>query len=1241
MSKTWKKMLALLLTICAVVSLAVPTVSAAEDTAAEEYVFPEFGEAYLLGEPLMGEMSITEYALKVEKDGKEYLMCPAKGGTLYAFRLTDYINGDDSQGSWIECSVNDYIQIPRGIVQDSKGYVYVIGDSASVFVYDFKTGNSWQIPLPNSKSNGISIDENDNVYVSNHYCVVKIDTNNGNKVSVLYDTENSLALAMANIVGDGYLYVQGGIKGAPSGMEIHKVDLKTGQLVAKATFQNAGGMYYLSYIDGVVFAGHSAAHNEGMIAVDTKTMQEIDIGVDRWLMGVVTNPKDGKAYMQINGLGIHEYDVATRKATRVDGLTAIAVNLRIRDPYVNMSYEGVSGECMLTMASSGAMPTLMSLEGKGFVQLETLVEEATSPATIRSIYPGIPGLEVIDPEKMESEDVLEKTAAEVAVYIGAYLSGGVGRYSPDLEEADQLENRVFSNGHAQTDSLTIYKNKVYAGCYSGGYLVEFDPVTGEVRQLIPDGLKDAPYEQARIHSLSGGDDKIFFSTVPANTGGKLGGCIGWYDLITGELYVERNVVQDQILISIHYDEKTGLLYGASSISGGTGSTPTQEEAVILVYDTKTKTKLGEFSVRAGVNPNSDMVFDLEAGAKVPEYIAGIAQDPDTGKYWGLVSNTLFSFEYDRQSNTMKVHEELVTTTNVANAKGRYQHGGSLHWFPRPFCFDGKGNMYVCFEAVGYLRRINTSDPSDNVMITKKGNRVYCLGSDGNLYIGSGTELYTVALDRVSIVRNMINYTEPRDLEGAAEARKAYEALTAEEKTELGEASYNALIALEGATTIFRQVAAERAMEAIDAIGAVTATAGANLVDARKYYEALDAESQTMVTNYDDLVAAEAAYAEICGKTTYGPAKSVELQLNSAKNKRAAGVGLQAITYDHITGGTWEYAMGSGGASSMKFNGGTCLQLNFGTSGAGYLGLRIKVTEAGLYDLSMVTMPYNGCLAGIYIFEDNGMSGDAFTMPILGEVNLIAPYTDHFVGFVDFTVDGSQDIGSWYCEAPGEYILIISRLEAKDGVYGRPMSMTMTKRTPVTDPAVEMAKDRINAIGKVTKKSGTAINDARITYDALTAEQKALIYAPQLEKAEKAYAEIAAQAAIDEAAAAVVEIEINAIGEVTVGSGSAIQSARDAYDALTKDQKKLVTNEKVLKDAEKAYKALTAQTGGNDAGEKDNTMTVVIIAIVAVVVVGAVVAVLLVLNGKKKKKAAAPAAEEPAEEAPTVEEILDK
>ena len=51
--------------------------------------------------------------------------------------------------------------------------------------------------------------------------------------------------------------------------------------------------------------------------------------------------------------------------------------------------------------------------------------------------------------------------------------------------------------------------------------------------------------------------------------------------------------------------------------------------------------------------------------------------------------------------------------------------------------------------------------------------------------------------------------------------------------------------------------------------------------------------------------------------------------------------------------------------------------------------------------------------------------------------------------------------------------------------------------------------------------------------------------------------------------------IDAIGEVTAASGDAIRAARKAYDALTDEQKALVSNYQALLDAEARYRALTA------------------------------------------------------------------
>ena len=123
--------------------------------------------------------------------------------------------------------------------------------------------------------------------------------------------------------------------------------------------------------------------------------------------------------------------------------------------------------------------------------------------------------------------------------------------------------------------------------------------------------------------------------------------------------------------------------------------------------------------------------------------------------------------------------------------------------------------------------------------------------------------------------------------------------------------------------------------------------------------------------------------------------------------------------------------------------------------------------------------------------------------------------------------------------------------------------------------------KITAIGEVAynETSKGLIDAARNAYTALTEDQKALVNNYEvLTTAETTYANLKAaaeKAAADKAAADDVIAKINAIGEVayTEACKNLIDAARNAYTALTEDQKALVTNLSVLTDAETAYAEL--------------------------------------------------------------------
>lgn len=119
-------------------------------------------------------------------------------------------------------------------------------------------------------------------------------------------------------------------------------------------------------------------------------------------------------------------------------------------------------------------------------------------------------------------------------------------------------------------------------------------------------------------------------------------------------------------------------------------------------------------------------------------------------------------------------------------------------------------------------------------------------------------------------------------------------------------------------------------------------------------------------------------------------------------------------------------------------------------------------------------------------------------------------------------------------------------------------------------------EKINEIGKVTLESKTAIEAARAAYNALTNDQKLLVENYDVltaAEAELARLEAEAKDKADREAAAQVDEMIERLFPVTRYSGPAIRMARAAYEALTEDQKALVTRYSDLVRAEKEYAAI--------------------------------------------------------------------
>ncbi len=126
----------------------------------------------------------------------------------------------------------------------------------------------------------------------------------------------------------------------------------------------------------------------------------------------------------------------------------------------------------------------------------------------------------------------------------------------------------------------------------------------------------------------------------------------------------------------------------------------------------------------------------------------------------------------------------------------------------------------------------------------------------------------------------------------------------------------------------------------------------------------------------------------------------------------------------------------------------------------------------------------------------------------------------------------------------------------------------------TDDAdlIDEVIEKINSIGTVTLESEEKINAAREAYSALDDELKGHVenYSV-LQQAEAALAKLKADAALVKD----VTDKINAIGTVTLESEEKINTAREAYDALSDELKARVENYNVLEEAEAALAKLQA------------------------------------------------------------------
>lgn len=388
------------------------------------------------------------------------------------------------------------------------------------------------------------------------------------------------------------------------------------------------------------------------------------------------SPYDNKIYYTF-GEELYYYDIQAKE----HGLLGIKLRGNaVAYEFIELKEEGYPGYSLVVFISGGRI-LRYNLQNKNYSF--SIVELPEQPSQIQSIRKGPDG----------------------KIYSNAYLVGGNASYDPETGEVVQFK------GIGQAEGITYVGDKMYFGVYTEAKIYEYDVthnVELEGENLNPKKLFSLhSYEQDRPFAMLGVEEenKLFIGTVPDY--GKLGGVFAIYDLNNKDLKVNRNIIENQSVISLAYID--GLVYGGSSIWGGLGSNPTEKEAKLFIWDIKSSKKIAE-------------IVPVE-GKKA---ISALMKGPD-GNLWGFAEGTLFIFDVKSKKVCHKENKFPIDYTGYGHL-----------WRDVFIQIAPDGNIYGT-AGTQFFRM----DPESNEITILRDKEAILLTIDnqGNIYFANGSDLW--------------------------------------------------------------------------------------------------------------------------------------------------------------------------------------------------------------------------------------------------------------------------------------------------------------------------------------------------------------------------------------------------------------------------------------------------------------------------------------------------------------------
>jgi outer membrane protein assembly factor BamB len=213
-----------------------------------------------------------------------------------------------------------------------------------------------------------------------------------------------------------------------------------------------------------------------------------------------------------------------------------------------------------------------------------------------------------------------------AIYGGTALPNEIFRYDPQTGRSEHLGGMP----SGEVYSMLEHDRKLYLCYYGGAVMNLYDPAKpfwkfgagADCNPITFGGVGDGHLRPRAM--IRGPGRLIYIGSEPPY--GQLGGALGVWDPQRNKTIENyRNLITNQSIVSLAYEPRSGLIFGASANWGGGGTHPTEAEARFFAFDPKQKRK----------------VFDAALVSGAVSYPATVAAD---GKVFTTVGARLFTFD---------------------------------------------------------------------------------------------------------------------------------------------------------------------------------------------------------------------------------------------------------------------------------------------------------------------------------------------------------------------------------------------------------------------------------------------------------------------------------------------------------------------------------------------------------------------------------------------------------------------